>query len=102
MHKEVGSVLALMFALAGCASPQERVEARTPAFHQGYDDGCAAASATGVNPRENPYRDEALYKADHAYRAGWSSGFSSCRNMGNNNSPESPLDSRIMNPSPGH
>ena len=94
--------LACCAVLAGCASPEERAEGRTPAFHDGYDDGCAAASTTGVNPREAPYRDDAMYKASHAYRAGWSSGFASCRNTGGNAAPQSPLDNRVLNPSPGH
>ena len=103
--KKALAIITMSLLLAGCglfASPRERAEARTPEYRQGYDDGCAAAGATGVNPREKPFRDEAMYKSNHAYHAGWSSGFSSCRNMNNNSTPGSPLDDRIFNPNPGH
>ncbi|MBV9571477.1 MAG: hypothetical protein JO056_09580 [Alphaproteobacteria bacterium] len=54
---------------------------KTPNYRAGYDDGCAAASTMGANPRGQPYRDDALYESDQAYRAGWSSGFATCRNQ---------------------
>jgi len=94
---------ALMLSACGLfPSAQERAEARTPDYKQGYSDGCAAANTTGVDPIKSPYRDKQLYQTSHAYRAGWSSGFSTCRNPSTGTTPESPLDNRLMNPSPGH
>ena len=69
---------------------------KSPSFRAGYDDGCAAASTTGANPRERPYRDEASYQNDRAYHAGWSSGFSACRSEVYG----SPVDTPAINPSP--
>jgi len=74
-------VLAASFA-AGCIffpSAKDKALRRTPSFKAGYGDGCAAASAGSANYREGPYRDEALYQSDAAYRAGWSNGFQTCR-----------------------
>src|SRR5437763_665720 len=89
-------------ALAGCGlfpSAAERAVQKSPNFRAGYSDGCAAASATGANPREGAYRDEALYKSSQAYRAGWGNGYSLCRREGVGAEPNSPLDSSVLNPS---
>jgi hypothetical protein len=94
-------LLALLFAaaLAGCVlfpGREDRALQKNPNFRQGYEDGCAAASTAGANPREQqPYRDEALYASDAAYRSGWGNGFSVCR--GNTAPPVS-----IGNPALGH
>ena len=92
-------------ALAACGlfpSAAERAVQKSPDFRAGYSDGCAAASVTGANPREGPYRDEALYRVSQAYRAGWGNGYSVCRREGVGAEPSSPLDSSVLNPSPGH
>jgi hypothetical protein len=94
---------ALLLAACGLfPSAAERAVQKSPNFHAGYEDGCAAASATGVNPREGLYRDEALYNTNGAYRAGWSNGYSVCRGEATAASPGSPLDNPAMNPNPGH
>ncbi len=88
---------------AGCIffpSARDKALRRTPSFRAGYSDGCAAASAQGSNYRAGPYRDEALYQSDEAYRAGWSNGFETCRpaQPGNNPLPgASPIPSPIPN-----
>jgi hypothetical protein len=67
---------------AGCVlfpSAKDRAMRNSPSFKDGYGDGCAAASTQSSNYREGPYRDEALYKSDAAYRAGWADGYQSCR-----------------------
>ena len=77
-------------ALTGCMlvpGPEERALQKNPNFREGYEDGCAAAGG-GANPREQPYRDDALYNADAAYRSGWNNGHSVCRNQ--MNTPASP------------
>jgi hypothetical protein len=61
-------------------SAADRAERNSPNFRAGYDDGCAAASTSGANPREGPFRNEALYESDKAYHAGWGNGLSACRN----------------------
>jgi len=95
----------LVILLAGCGlfpSAQERAEEKSPSFRQGYSDGCAAASASGVNYRAELYRDEVQYKTNRVYRAGWGSGYSSCRREGAGAVPGSPLDNPALNPVPGH
>ena len=92
-------------ALAACGlfpSAAERAVQKSPDFRAGYSDGCAAATATGANPREGPYRDEALYRVSQPYRTGWGNGYSLCRREGVGAEPSSPLDSSVLNPSPGH
>jgi hypothetical protein len=71
----------LTTALVGCMlfpGPEERALQKNPSFRQGYEDGCAGAGG-GANPREQPYRDDALYNSDAAYRSGWNNGYSVCR-----------------------
>ena len=96
-------IIALL-PLAGCGlfpSASERAVQKSPDFRAGYSDGCAAATATGANPREGPYRDPSLYKVSQAYRAGWGNGYSLCRREGVGAEPNSPLDNSVLNPSPG-
>jgi hypothetical protein len=70
-------------SLGGCGfifeSRAERAMRNTPNFKSGYSDGCATANAQGVNYNRNQVRDDDLYKADKAYRAGWAAGVSSCK-----------------------
>lgn len=44
----------------------------SPAFKQGYSDGCASA-------RGSMRRDDARYRSDNDYMMGWSDGNSVCR-----------------------
>lgn len=81
------TILIVLFAapLAGCmlfVGPEERALQKNPNFREGYEDGCAAAGG-GANPREQPYRDDALYNSDAAYRSGWNDGLSVCRSQTN-------------------
>src|SRR3954466_11291809 len=79
-----------VFGLCGCGlfpSAAERAIQKRPDFRAGYSDGCAAATATGANPREGPYRDETLYQASQAYRSGWGNGYSLCRREGTGAEP---------------
>jgi hypothetical protein len=87
--------------LVGCGlfpSVQEQAVQKSPNFRAGYSDGCAAASTTGANPREGPYRDQALYNSDAAYRTGWSNGYSLCRG---GSAPGAGLGNPVTNPVPG-
>lgn len=96
------AVVVLAASLAsGCiffSSAKDRAIRRTPAFKDGYADGCAAASAGGSNYRQGPLRDEALYQSDANYRAGWANGYQTC-------SPSrqaTPGANPIPQPVPGH
>ena len=69
--------------LAGCVlfeSKQTRAMRASPDYKAGYGDGCASAGTKGANPRDSGLvRDEAAYRANKAYRAGWGTGFGACR-----------------------
>ncbi len=99
-------ILAVLAAnvAAGCilfTSPKDRAMRRSPSFKEGYADGCAAASASGSNFREGPVRDEALYKSDRVYRAGWANGYQTCRPARSDMST-TPETSPIPQPVPSH
>ena len=72
--------LAAAFALAACVStrPQRSAGADVnlsgfpPQFKQGYADGCSSAKGRRL-------RDEARYRDDSQYAAGWRDGFDICR-----------------------
>jgi hypothetical protein len=88
-------------ALSGCMffeSAADRDMQKRPNFRAGYADGCATANAEGSDMRRgDTVRDDALYESDKAYRAGWASGHSACRNsapMGQTNGP-------LSDPNPG-
>ena len=53
---------------------------KSPDFQQGYEDGCASANQQGADLRNGQVAGRGYtYKADDAYRTGWSNGFSSAR-----------------------
>ena len=70
-------------SLAGCGfifeSKAEQATRNSPNFKSGYSDGCATANAQGTNYGRAQTRDDALYRADKAYRAGWAAGVSACQ-----------------------
>jgi hypothetical protein len=77
------AVLTLASAsLGGCiffSSPADRALRRTPAFKDGYADGCASAQQQGADFRGNLVRDDAQYNSDQTYRTGWGNGYQTCR-----------------------
>ena len=81
--KKILIVATLALSLAGCGivfpSASQRAGKNTPGFRAGYSDGCASATIQDTNYRTDQVRDESAYAADKHYRAGWTSGFSSCR-----------------------
>jgi hypothetical protein len=101
--RPVSGLLALCVLLSGCAifgSSKDRALRNSPDFKEGYEDGCAAATDQGADLRDRPVGDEGLYKNDTTYRAGWSSGFRTCRRT---DMPPgtSPADNAIHVPEPG-
>ena len=53
--------------------PPVNLSGYSPAFKQGYTDGCACA-------RGSMRRDDARFRSDNDYMMGWSDGNSVCRN----------------------
>jgi len=63
------------FALAGCADPggQTNLSGFTPAFQQGYTEGCQSASSRRTR------RNDGRYRTDEDYMLGWNDGYNVCR-----------------------
>lgn len=90
-----------IFALAGCAvfgDAGDKAVRNSPSFKEGYEDGCAAATYQGF--RDRPVGDKGLYASDQTYRAGYGSGFSTCRQT-NTEPGAGPGDNPINLPGPG-
>jgi hypothetical protein len=85
LHKTPISLALVVLAaslVSGCIffpSAKDKALRKTPSFKEGYSDGCAAATTQSSNYREGPYKDQALYQSDQAYRAGWGNGYQTCR-----------------------
>ena len=93
-----------LLTMAGCAvfgSGTDRALQRDPAFREGYDDGCTAATSHGSDLRDRTVGDQKRMTSDEMYRKGWNSGFQSCRR--NDIEPDAaPGDSPLRLPGPGH
>lgn len=99
------TILALACAsLSGCiffSSPADRAIRRSPAFKDGYADGCASAQQQGADFRGRLVRDDAQYNSDQVYRTGWGNGYQTCRPIEarpNTTAGSNPLPQ----PEPGH
>ncbi len=97
-------LIAAASSVSGCiffSSPKDRAIRHTPSFKDGYADGCAAATEQGANFRAGPPRDDALYKSDSVYRAGWANGYQTCNPL---QRPQgmTPDANPIPQPMPGH
>jgi hypothetical protein len=98
-------LLTLLFLPAtGCmvfGSAKDRALRNQPDFKEGYEDGCAAATAQGADLRDRPVGDKALYANNATYRKGWSSGFQTCRRT-DLEPNATPGDNPVRLPGPGH
>jgi len=108
MNRSLAVRLLLVGVMAGITSAcflfpsaKDRAMRHSPSFKEGYSDGCAAATTVSSNYREEPYRNEALYQADAAYRAGWANGYQSCR-PAQRNGPSSMPGSQVPGAPPVH
>jgi hypothetical protein len=86
-------------SMIGCAG--ERALQKQPSFKEGYEDGCAAATAQGSDLRDRPVGDKDLYANDPTYRQGWGSGFQTCRRT-DLEPNATPADNPIRVPGPCH
>ncbi|HEX3809357.1 MAG TPA: hypothetical protein VHW02_06615 [Rhizomicrobium sp.] len=100
----LAAAVAAASLIAGCAlfpNARDRAVRRTPDYQNGYADGCAAANNEGASFRDKTPPDQVQQRAtDRIYRAGWNTGFSSCRTM--RNPGYGNLQHPIPDPSPGH
>jgi hypothetical protein len=94
-------LLAALPVLSGCIffeGPVNRKLEKSPNFKAGYSDGCATVSGGTANFREHSdVRDQALFRTDKAYRAGWSAGYTACRPV---NAASTPQSGPIADPYP--
>lgn len=86
----LSAVFFLIFTVAGCATtgqnqrpsgplpastrPTYNLTGYSPAFKDGYIDGCETAKKTSYG-----IKNERRFSADSQYRMGWNDGFSLCR-----------------------
>src|ERR1051325_1445347 len=101
---QFGFAVVASVSLTGCGflfeTRAERATRNSPNFKSGYSDGCATANAQGTNYGRNQTRDDALYRSDKAYRAGWAAGVSACQsNLATQ--PGVPTNSPIPDHGPG-
>ncbi len=87
--------VAAALTLAGCGiffpSAHDRAARNTPGFKAGYSDGCASATNQDTNYTHDQVRDENSYTSDRNYRAGWASGFTTCRTNLTHNPSKGPI-----------
>jgi hypothetical protein len=67
----------LAVALPACAGGNVKTD--SPGYMQGFGDGCGTATARGQPGQAKDLRNAALYESDADYRAGYTSGFATCR-----------------------
>jgi len=95
----IAFIAALLAAsLSACVDTREVNMRNDPDFQAGYAAGCSAATTAGADYRKGPWRDEGMYQSNEAYRHGWGTGYSTCRNP---NTP-APGANPVPSPSPGH
>ena len=70
------ALLALLFS--GCPSQQSYLAKHSPAFRQGYRDGCENAEAMVADSFVKKRNDTPRYRNDPEYRRGWDEGYSRC------------------------
>ena len=98
--RHITALVTLAILVAGCASTDPKVR-NSPAFREGYEDGCAAATNRGADLRDRPVGDRELYASNDVYRAGYGSGLSTCRRS-DLDAVATPGAGPITLPGPGH
>jgi hypothetical protein len=75
------SALILVFGLAAAACA-DQASMHSPAYQEGFSDGCATASAQASGTTQPPQRNAELAAKDADYRAGWNAGHAVCERTG--------------------
>ncbi len=79
----------LLFAFIGiaaflfsCASEGQRLlkEGASPAYAQGYDDGCSSGKRSAGDMFSQFHKNVRLFQQNQDYRQGWNDGHEECRN----------------------
>ena len=73
-RRGASSLIGVAVLVGGCApTPAHQPVGLSPAFVQGYGEGCDSAGAI------RPWRDESRYQAEPDFERGWNDGYSACR-----------------------
>lgn len=66
---------ACMLTLAACHAG---AAGKSDTYQAGYASGCRAGQVNAGRPGPMPWRDDALYRSDAQYTAGWDDGAKQC------------------------
>ena len=69
--------LLALCALPACGTLSD--EADGPFYPAGVSDGCRTAKSRNASFSTDVYQDEALFKREPSYRAGWRAGYAQCQ-----------------------
>lgn len=74
-------VLITFAALAACSPQRERLieQGATPAYAEGYVDGCESGRQAGGAVFTEAKKDEGRYADDSEYAEGWDEAFETCQ-----------------------
>jgi hypothetical protein len=78
MSKFVVPALAFALLVGGCALFGSGDPLDEASYQSGYGPGCNTGQQRQNQFSDYVDRDEARYKADRSYRAGWNAGFHAC------------------------
>lgn len=91
------AALVTALALVACGSVEEALTERgfSPAYAEGYKDGCASGKEAAGGLFAEARKDENRYGTDNQYTQGWDDGFEECKR----DMAAMVLDARLRNPS---
>ena len=67
--------MACLIALVGCNAG---MSGKSETYQAGYSSGCRSGQVNAGRPGPPPWRDDALYRSDAQYAAGWNDGAREC------------------------
>lgn len=91
MRSKILPIGLLVCLLQACGDEWLR-QAATPAFTDGYGDGCRNGSSTASNLTGEFIRNEARYRSEPDYARGWQDGNRTCNGEALNENPYQPLE----------
>jgi len=71
-------LLSAGFVLSACAFERAPEVLQNPIYKTGFSEGCETAHTRVSGFNDTIHRNEALYKTQEVYRAGWGDGYASC------------------------
>lgn len=71
-------VTSALVVMPGCAGPGGAPQGQTPAYAQGYSDGCASGRASQGGMYDFEKKDISRFATDKQYAEGWTDAFQKC------------------------